>query len=61
VEHLLNRGEKNVTAFDIRKTFEDPRVKFVVGDISKLSDLTKAFEGVDTGKLSVLTFTSSIQ
>ena len=43
VDYLLNRGEKNVKVFDLRKTFEDPRVETILGDITKVEDLKKAF------------------
>ncbi|KYQ90424.1 3beta-hydroxysteroid dehydrogenase [Tieghemostelium lacteum] len=48
VESLLARGEKNVSVFDIRQSFEDSRVKFHIGDIRKKEDLLKACEGVTT-------------
>ena len=31
VQELIDRGEKNVTVVDLRKTFDDPRVTFVEG------------------------------
>mmetsp|Transcript_8293 Transcript_8293/g.11419 ORF Transcript_8293/g.11419 Transcript_8293/m.11419 type:complete len:342 (+) Transcript_8293:21-1046(+) len=46
VDFLLNRGEKNVKIFDLRKTFDDPRVDYILGDITKVDDLKKAFVGV---------------
>lgn len=42
VEYLLNRGAKSVRVFDLRKTWEDSRVQFVLGDITKLDDVEKA-------------------
>jgi sterol-4alpha-carboxylate 3-dehydrogenase (decarboxylating) len=48
VENLLSRGEKNVKIFDIRKSFEEDRVEFIIGDITKPEDLKKACKGVTT-------------
>jgi len=48
VDGLLNRGERNVRVFDLRKTFDDDRVKIIVGDITNFQDVKKACEGVDT-------------
>ncbi|EGG22763.1 3beta-hydroxysteroid dehydrogenase [Cavenderia fasciculata] len=48
VEALLARGEKKVHIFDIRKSFEDDRVTFHIGDIRKLEDLERACKGIDT-------------
>jgi sterol-4alpha-carboxylate 3-dehydrogenase (decarboxylating) len=49
VEHLVNRGETNVTVFDIKKGSDMKNVKYIIGDITNLSDLENAFKGVDTG------------
>ncbi|KAN0055261.1 hypothetical protein ACTA71_008366 [Dictyostelium dimigraforme] len=48
VEALLSRGEKNVHVFDIRKSFEDNRVTFHIGDIRKSEDLESACKGITT-------------
>ncbi|EGC34899.1 3beta-hydroxysteroid dehydrogenase [Dictyostelium purpureum] len=48
VESLLNKGETNVHVFDIRKSFEDDRVTFHIGDIRKQEDLEKACKGITT-------------
>mmetsp|Transcript_19754 Transcript_19754/g.27563 ORF Transcript_19754/g.27563 Transcript_19754/m.27563 type:complete len:396 (-) Transcript_19754:116-1303(-) len=51
VEALLERGEPNITAFDIRPSplfANDPRVKFIQGDLRKKEDLLKACQGIDT-------------
>jgi sterol-4alpha-carboxylate 3-dehydrogenase (decarboxylating) len=42
VEQLLARGEKNVKAFDLRKTFDEPRIEYVVGDLTDLEQVVKA-------------------
>ncbi|KAJ3214863.1 hypothetical protein HDU67_001128 [Dinochytrium kinnereticum] len=47
VDQLLNAGS-DVRVFDLRKTFEDARVDFVQGDITKLEDVRKAMDGVST-------------
>ncbi|BFZ14635.1 hypothetical protein BsWGS_17674 [Bradybaena similaris] len=44
-EALLDKG-CSVQVFDIRKTFEDSRVKFFEGDLCKKEDLKPALEGV---------------
>ncbi|XP_059144032.1 sterol-4-alpha-carboxylate 3-dehydrogenase, decarboxylating-like [Physella acuta] len=44
-EVLLERGWI-VQVFDIRKTFEDSRIQFFVGDLCKKEDLKPALEGV---------------
>jgi FlaA1/EpsC-like NDP-sugar epimerase len=44
VEQLLERGEKNVKIFDLRKTWDDPRVEFIVGDLTKLDSVTNALK-----------------
>ncbi len=48
VEQLLARGETDVRVFDIRKGFEDDRVKFFVGSICNEEDLRPALRGVTT-------------
>ncbi|GAM28080.1 hypothetical protein SAMD00019534_112560 [Acytostelium subglobosum LB1] len=47
VEALLARGETKVHVFDIRKSYEDTRVTFHVGDIRVLDDLLAACQGID--------------
>jgi nucleoside-diphosphate-sugar epimerase len=47
VEQLLARGEA-VRVFDLRKGFEDSRVKFFVGNIRSEDDLRPALTGVTT-------------
>lgn len=42
VEYLINRGEKFIKVFDIRKTFEDSKIEFIVGDITKIDDVINA-------------------
>ncbi|CAL1530907.1 unnamed protein product [Lymnaea stagnalis] len=44
-EVLLEKGW-TVQVFDIRTTFEDPRIKFFIGDLCKIEDLKPALEGV---------------
>lgn len=34
VQELLNRGETNVTIVDKRKTFDEPKAKFIEGSIA---------------------------
>jgi len=34
--------------FDIRKTFDDNSVEFIIGDMTRIDDLNKACEGIDT-------------
>lgn len=46
VEKLVERGYQ-VNVFDIRKSFEDDRVKFFVGDLCNKKDLAPALDGVD--------------
>jgi len=46
VKELINR-ECNVSVFDLRCSFEDERVKIVIGDLSKKPDLVAALTGVD--------------
>jgi len=46
VEMLLERGEKNVRVFDIRKGFDDPRVQYFIGDIQSEDDLSIALKDV---------------
>ncbi|EFA80236.1 3beta-hydroxysteroid dehydrogenase [Heterostelium album PN500] len=48
VEALLARSERDVHVFDIRKSFEDERVTFHIGDICNIDDLVEACRGVDT-------------
>jgi len=48
VDYLINRGEKNIVVFDMRKTFDSPTVRYVLGDITKFDDLVRAFEGITT-------------
>ncbi|KAJ3407852.1 hypothetical protein HDV05_005244 [Chytridiales sp. JEL 0842] len=46
VEQLLSRGERDVTIFDLRQTFTDPRIKeFLTGDLTKPSDVLEATKG----------------
>ncbi|KAI9346995.1 3beta-hydroxysteroid dehydrogenase [Obelidium mucronatum] len=45
VELLLERGEVNVAVFDMRRTFDNDRVQFFVGDITKLHDVEQALQG----------------
>jgi sterol-4alpha-carboxylate 3-dehydrogenase (decarboxylating) len=45
VDQLLARGEKKVAVFDLRQTFEDSRVEFFIGDLTKLEDVKKATDG----------------
>ncbi len=47
MEQLLARGDA-VRVFDIRKGFEDSRVKFFVGNIRNEDDLRPALTGVTT-------------
>jgi len=47
VEALLNRGEKNVRVFDLRKTFDNEGVQFTTGDITNLDNVINACKGVD--------------
>lgn len=47
VDELLKENKK-VRVFDIRKTFDNDKVEFFVGDIRKLEDLIPAFTGVTT-------------
>ena len=49
VEALIERGETNITAFDIRPSplfANDSRVKFIQGDLRKKEDLLKACQGL---------------
>jgi len=46
VEFLLRRGEKHVKVFDIRKTFDNDQVEFIIGDMTKLEDVSQACKGV---------------
>jgi len=48
VEALLAKGEKNIHVFDIRKSFEDDRITFHIGDIRKSEDLEAACKGITT-------------
>jgi len=45
-EYLLGRGDKHVRVFDIRTTFQDSRIEFVTGDITKVEDVIRACEGI---------------
>jgi len=45
-EYLLKRGEKHVRIFDVRKTFDNDKISFVTGDITKLEDVINACEGI---------------
>ncbi|RUS73073.1 hypothetical protein EGW08_019170, partial [Elysia chlorotica] len=44
-EELIKR-EWNVSVFDLRKTFENPKITFFLGDLCKKEDLKPALEGV---------------
>lgn len=46
VEHLLARGFF-VNVFDIRQSFDNPRVKFFIGDLCNRQDLLPALKGVN--------------
>ncbi|KAI8834308.1 3beta-hydroxysteroid dehydrogenase [Chytridium lagenaria] len=46
VNQLLESAKWNVRIFDLRKTFDDDRVEFMVGDITKLEDVLMATKGV---------------
>ncbi|XP_071507221.1 sterol-4-alpha-carboxylate 3-dehydrogenase, decarboxylating-like [Diadema antillarum] len=46
VEALLARGHE-VSAFDIRKTFENDKVRIFIGDLCSAKDLEPALQGVD--------------
>ncbi|KAJ3114764.1 hypothetical protein HDU96_001707 [Phlyctochytrium bullatum] len=48
VEQLLAAGETSVRVLDLRKTFDDPRVEFVQGDICSLDDMLAATKGITT-------------
>jgi len=48
VEKLLERGEKEVKVFDLRQTFKDDRVEFILGDLTNLEQVKKALKGVTT-------------
>eukprot|EP00042_Codosiga_hollandica_P046688 m.494031 g.494031 ORF g.494031 m.494031 type:complete len:315 (+) comp57287_c0_seq1:57-1001(+) len=45
-EQLLARGFK-VTVFDVRKTFENSSIRFVIGDLCNQADVSTALEGVE--------------
>jgi sterol-4alpha-carboxylate 3-dehydrogenase (decarboxylating) len=47
VEYLINRGEKFIKVFDIRKTFEDSKIEFIVGDITKIDDVINACKDIN--------------
>ncbi|KAI9314011.1 3-beta hydroxysteroid dehydrogenase/isomerase family-domain-containing protein [Zopfochytrium polystomum] len=48
IDQLLARNDgAKLTVFDLRKTFDDPRVAFVVGDLTRPADLLAATRGVD--------------
>ncbi|XP_012582648.1 PREDICTED: sterol-4-alpha-carboxylate 3-dehydrogenase, decarboxylating isoform X2 [Condylura cristata] len=47
VEQLLARGYA-VNVFDMRQSFEDPRVHFFLGDLCSAQDLCPAVKGVST-------------
>ena len=42
VDQLLERNEKKIRVFDLRKTFDDSRIEYVVGDLSKIDDVLNA-------------------
>ncbi|KAJ3145280.1 hypothetical protein HK101_002514, partial [Irineochytrium annulatum] len=42
VSQLLARGESHVTIFDLRQTFDDDRIRFVIGDITSKADVLNA-------------------
>ncbi|KAK3740723.1 hypothetical protein RRG08_048967 [Elysia crispata] len=44
-EELIKR-EWNVSVFDLRKTFDNPKIKFFLGDLCNKEDLKPALEGV---------------
>ncbi|XP_025088526.1 sterol-4-alpha-carboxylate 3-dehydrogenase, decarboxylating-like isoform X3 [Pomacea canaliculata] len=44
-ERLLERGY-SVRVFDIRKTFENEKITFIIGDLCKKEDLMAAIQGV---------------
>eukprot|EP00057_Strongylocentrotus_purpuratus_P013970 XP_011668444.1 PREDICTED: sterol-4-alpha-carboxylate 3-dehydrogenase, decarboxylating [Strongylocentrotus purpuratus] len=46
VEALLAKGH-TVNAFDIRKTFENEKVKFFIGDLCSIQDLSPALKDVE--------------
>eukprot|EP01117_Protostelium_nocturnum_P000879 TRINITY_DN1120_c1_g2_i4.p2 TRINITY_DN1120_c1_g2~~TRINITY_DN1120_c1_g2_i4.p2 ORF type:complete len:344 (+),score=95.89 TRINITY_DN1120_c1_g2_i4:99-1130(+) len=48
VEQLLARGETQVKVFDLRQSFQDNRVEFILGDITSVDSVTKACQGIDT-------------
>uniref|UniRef100_A0A8D2Q692 Sterol-4-alpha-carboxylate 3-dehydrogenase, decarboxylating n=1 Tax=Varanus komodoensis TaxID=61221 RepID=A0A8D2Q692_VARKO len=45
VEHLVEKGY-SVTVFDIRKSFENDKVQFFLGDLCSKEDLLPALQGV---------------
>ncbi|KAJ3333879.1 hypothetical protein HDU76_001795 [Blyttiomyces sp. JEL0837] len=45
VDQLQARGETDISIFDIRKTFDDPKINFIVGDLTKFEDVKAATKG----------------